>query len=99
MKRSWVMALVLLLGTSATLPAANPAAEKMPHNALTKAEIADGWILLFDGETLFGWEPGAKGEWKVADGAIHSAGGEQNILHTCLAPLEMSPSATIRNVP
>ena len=25
------------------------------HNTLTKAEIADGWQLLFDGNTLNGW--------------------------------------------
>ncbi len=25
------------------------------HNTLTQQEIADGWELLFDGETLNGW--------------------------------------------
>ena len=39
-------------------------------NKLTKQEIADGWILLFDGETTFGWEPHGEAKWKVADGAL-----------------------------
>ena len=26
------------------------------QNRLTPAELNDGWILLFDGETTFGWE-------------------------------------------
>jgi Domain of Unknown Function (DUF1080) len=34
------------------------AQEKAKHNTLTPTEIADGWILLFDGETLFGWDTG-----------------------------------------
>jgi len=30
--------------------------DKAKPNTLTPKEIADGWILLFDGETTFGWE-------------------------------------------
>src|SRR2546423_5448176 len=43
-------------------------------NTLTPKEIADGWILLFDGETTFGWkvEKSATGnEIKVAAGALN----------------------------
>ena len=47
--------------------------EKTKPNTLTPKEIADGWILLFDGETTFGWEA----EWsprgttpKVTDGTL-----------------------------
>jgi len=39
-------------------------------NKLSKEEIAGGWILLFDGETLFGWETHGDCTWKVADGAL-----------------------------
>jgi hypothetical protein len=45
------------------------------HNKLTPAEIADGWILLFDGETLFGWSAENSSfdkMWMVKDGAITS---------------------------
>src|SRR5712671_4339079 len=37
-------------------------------NTLTPKEIADGWILLFDGETTFGWK--AEGNAEVKDGVL-----------------------------
>lgn len=40
------------------------------HNTLTPREIADGWIRLFDGETLFGWAPRGTAEWSVVDGTL-----------------------------
>jgi len=44
-------------------------------NALTKAEITDGWQLLFDGKSFDGWrgigiEGVPEGHWKIVDGAI-----------------------------
>lgn len=39
-------------------------------NALTPREIAEGWILLFDGETSFGWAPRGEAQWTVADGEL-----------------------------
>ncbi|NOX64787.1 MAG: DUF1080 domain-containing protein [Chlorobi bacterium] len=44
-------------------------------NTLTKAEIADGWQLLFDGKSFDGWrgigiEGVPEGHWKIIDGAI-----------------------------
>jgi len=56
------------------------AAEK--PNTLTSAELADGWILLFDGETLFGWEANSEANWKVADGVISVSEGEPGLLNT-----------------
>ncbi len=53
-----------------------------PHNTLSQQEIAEGWISLFDGETLFGWAPGSKADWRVADGAISVTSGEAGLLHT-----------------
>ena len=52
--------------------------EKPPaHNTLTKAEIEEGWELLFDGETLDGWrsfqEEGVTG-WVVEDGTLKALG-------------------------
>jgi hypothetical protein len=44
------------------------AEEKAKPNTLTAKEIADGWILLFDGETTFGWK--TEGEAKAKDGAL-----------------------------
>lgn len=49
-------------------------------NSLSKEEIAEGWILLFDGETMFGWETYGGAKWKVADGTLVSDDGEGWIL-------------------
>lgn len=49
---------------------------------LGDAELADGWISLFDGKTLFGWQPHSKADWKVEDGAILVTGGEKGLLCT-----------------
>jgi 3-keto-disaccharide hydrolase len=49
---------------------------------LTPAELADGWILLFDGETTFGWEAGSDADWKVVDGALSAASGQGGLLAT-----------------
>ena len=48
-------------------------------NTLTQAEKADGWQLLFDGESLNGWRsfnaPALQGEsWIVENGAIAATG-------------------------
>jgi hypothetical protein len=43
-------------------------------NVLTAKEKADGWILLFDGKSLDGWEPHNEAKWSVVDGAIKPEG-------------------------
>lgn len=49
-------------------------------NTLSKAESAAGWILLFDGKSLSGWdarstfEANATGNWSVSNGAISCPG-------------------------
>ena len=68
-----VCGLVWICGTG--LVAAEP-------NTLTPDEIADGWILLFDGQTDYGWRAASKANWKVADGAISVDAGEMGLLHT-----------------
>jgi hypothetical protein len=45
-------------------------------NTLSKEEIADGWILLFDGTTTFGWEAVGGAKWKVEDGVLVSNEGQ-----------------------
>ena len=52
-----------------------PAAAADPKpNALTEKEIADGWLLLFDGESTFGWT--VEGDVVVKDGFL-ILGGEK----------------------
>ncbi|HWB14692.1 MAG TPA: DUF1080 domain-containing protein [Pirellulales bacterium] len=73
-----------LLVLIASLWAAAAAAADTPakHNTLSPEELAEGWILLFDGETLFGWEAANKANWHVADGAISVSEGDQGLLNT-----------------
>lgn len=53
------------------------------HNPLTPEQIAEGWISLFDGFTLFGWESSNEEvNWHVADGCITSDNGPIGIIHT-----------------
>ncbi|MFN8005924.1 MAG: DUF1080 domain-containing protein [Terriglobia bacterium] len=60
--------LILTLGTT-TFAQTKP-------NTLTAEEISAGWILLFDGETNFGWENHGGSDWKIADGIVSAATGE-----------------------
>jgi hypothetical protein len=50
------------------------AEEKPTANALTPAEVAEGWILLFDGATPFGWQ--VEGEARVEDGELVLGGSK-----------------------
>ena len=62
--------------------AAQVAAVDTEPNRLSSAELDDGWILLFDGETDFGWQATSKANWKVADGVISVSSGEKGLLAT-----------------
>lgn len=76
MMRSRVWCLGILLALVATVAtAAEP-------NKLTKEELADGWILLFDGETLFGWKAESDANWEVKDGTIRVSQGKPGLLRT-----------------
>jgi len=58
------------------------AAQPKQPNTLSAQELADGWILLFDGESLYGWQPATKADWKVVDGTIDVTSGEPGLLNT-----------------
>lgn len=51
-------------------------------NTLAPKESAGGWILLFDGNSLNGWEPHGTGDWKVENGAIVCGGTTPSWLGT-----------------
>jgi hypothetical protein len=63
------------------LPMASFAAEQK-QNSLTAEELKQGWILLFDGESLYGWKAASQANWEVADGAIRVSEGEKGLLNT-----------------
>lgn len=57
-------------------------AKATPVNQLSAEEIADGWIQLFDGETLFGWTPTSDANWEVNDESITVSTGEPGFLRS-----------------
>ena len=57
-------------------------AQDAAPNQLTADELADGWISLFDGKTLYGWKPVTKANWHVAEGTITVSSGEKGLLRT-----------------
>lgn len=65
---------VIALSACASMPATPTL------NTLTRAELAQGWKLLFDGKDLAGWrgyrKPAAPPQWTVVDGAIAMTSGE-----------------------
>src|SRR5262245_59360171 len=75
---------LLLLPGPAVPPArsSDNAGQTEPHNRLTAAEVADGWINLFDGTTMFGWKPNNDINWRVVDGVIRADKGEPGLLVT-----------------
>jgi len=69
----------------AAATAATPAAEPPPpyFNPLTPEQAAEGWISLFDGHTLYGWETNnSEVNWSVQDGAITADSGPIGLLNT-----------------
>lgn len=49
---------------------------------LTDEELADGWISLFDGQSLFGWKAHSKANWEMKEGVIRVSEGEKGLLCT-----------------
>ncbi len=52
------------------------------ENVLTPEQVSDGWISLFDGETLFGWQATSDANWHVEDGTIKVESGDEGWLMT-----------------
>jgi len=54
--------------------------DDVAHNTLTRSEVREGWILMFDGETFDGWRGYNQEEfpasgWIIEDGALTCIGG------------------------
>lgn len=79
--RLGLMLLLALFMTATLVPLTTTAGaqEKPKPTALSPQEVADGWISLFDGETLFGWK--IDGEAKIAGGLLE-LGGEKETTAT-----------------
>ena len=59
--------------------------EELLAARLDSEAASDGWIRLFDGHTLFGWEITGKANWRVEDGTITVDKGEPCLLCTSMA--------------
>ncbi len=68
--------------TNANSVEESPQVAKIELHTLNEEELAQGWISLFDGQTLFGWEQQNKANWRVEDGAIVVDEGEVGLLTT-----------------
>jgi hypothetical protein len=49
---------------------------------LSRELLDEGWISLFDGETLYGWQPVGEAKWEVVDGEIRTDGSKPGFLMT-----------------
>src|SRR6185295_14561216 len=78
MPRWLLVAIALVVGAAAGKSTACAGEQQL----LTSAELADGWISLFDGETTFGWTSTSDADWKVSDGVISVGQGKQGLLRT-----------------
>jgi hypothetical protein len=74
-----VCALVSVVGRSSAADAADAG---VPRSSLSTAELDDGWISLFDGRTLFGWQANSDMNWSVHDGVIRADRGKPGLLLT-----------------
>jgi len=51
-------------------------------NRILPDRLADGWISLFDGKTLFGWKAQTEVDWQVSEGTIKATAGKSGLLRT-----------------
>ncbi len=58
------------------------ASDASDYNTLMPQEVAEGWVLLWDGETEYGWEWHGDARWKIEDGVLLSDGGGSGWLGT-----------------
>src|SRR5580698_6557665 len=64
------MSRILAVCAAFALASSAFAEDKPKPNTLTPKEIAEGWILLFDGETTYGWEAPSYKDSKKAELAV-----------------------------
>ncbi len=67
-------------------------------NSVSKPEADDGWILLFDGQSLFGWTPQAGGRWQVIGGTLVPA-ADSGYLQTNSAFTDFTLKLDYHNAP
>jgi hypothetical protein len=71
-----------LIADSSSPPDVEVSAEQLLAARLPEAEVTEGWIRLFDGHTLFGWQIAGDANWRVEDGSIVVDQGDACLLCT-----------------
>lgn len=75
--------------------ASSPPAESAPKLAsepetvpelLSAEEIAEGWISLFDGYSMMGWDPELRANWSIEDGVLTSTADQKASILVTTAP-------------
>src|SRR5262245_57047659 len=96
--RGDVMRCLLGLLLSLALSGIMRADEGAKSNNLTPQEIAEGWILLFDGKTTFGWTSPNDSKWTIIDGMLAPQKGKPGFLvtTTCFEQYEMKLQYNMR---
>ena len=67
---------------SAAVRPASAAETELPVQLLSDAELSEGWLSLFDGVSLYGWQATSDANWQVTDGAITVDSGGKGLLCT-----------------
>ena len=70
------------IADSSPPPNIEVSAEQLLAARLPEAEVTEGWIRLFDGHTLFGWQIAGDANWRVEDGSIVVDQGDACLLCT-----------------
>ncbi|MEM8735877.1 MAG: DUF1080 domain-containing protein, partial [Planctomycetota bacterium] len=55
-------------------------AKTLQAGALDAEQLADGWVRMFDGQSLFGWFVVGKANWSINDGVLKVSRGERSYL-------------------
>lgn len=80
---SWIVSSGIVQATEvAGEPTGSTLADALLVARLEDEKLVDGWIRLFDGVTLFGWENAGTGNWRVENGALWADQGEDSLLCT-----------------
>src|SRR5262249_6145789 len=77
-----LLGLILIVAVTGLADAAD---EKPDHNKLTPQEAADGWLLLFDGESTYGWTTPSGSKWTIVEGMLAPQTGMPGLLVTTTA--------------
>jgi hypothetical protein len=69
------------------------------YGGRSSAQVAGGWVALFDGHSLHGWNPEQGAKWKVEGGSIVGDAGEDGWLRSDAQFTDFALRIKFRNAP